>query len=171
MSEQLIDAVLIIKKALYRERQQKLLLLSILVFSATLLLYAALFQKENSLYQLLTIASLIAYTSSLLLLRDLLKFWRPESSPLFQLLTQASKNIVWIYLFEVRLSPFGIDFKKELNFCFRLINRDMLQIRIPEKDAQKLMENLEISLLHASFGYSKEKEQLFGIHPELLLKD
>jgi hypothetical protein len=131
----------------------------------------ALLQKENSLYQLLTIASLIAYTSSLLLLRDLLKFWRPESSPLFQLLTQASKNIVWIYLFEVRLSPFGIDFKKELNFCFGLMNRDMLQIRIPEKDAQKLMENLEIILLHTSFGYSKEKEQLFGIHPELLLKD
>lgn len=171
MSDPLIDTVIIIKKALYRERLQKLLLLFFIVFTASILLYSAFLQKENSIYHLFIIAALIAAVSALLLLRDLLKFWKATSSPLLQLLTQAPKNIVWIYQFEVRLSPFGIDFRKEISFCFRLLSGDMLQIRIPEKEAHLLMENLEKYMLHACFGYSKEKEQLYGIHPELLLKD
>jgi hypothetical protein len=51
------------------------------------------------------------------------------------------------------------------------LNRDTLQIQIPEKDAAQLMENLERYFTNASFGYSREKEQLYGIHPELLQKD
>jgi hypothetical protein len=171
MSDQLIDTVLIIKRALYRERQQKLLLLFLILFTATLLLYFAFLQKETTLYQLLVITSLVAYISALLFLRDVLRFWNLESSPLLQIIIQAPKNIVWIYQFHVHISPFGIKFRKEISFCFRLMNRDTLQIRIPEKESVILMENLEKSLDHCSFGYSKEKEQLYGIHPELLIKD
>ena len=171
MSEQLIDAVLIIKKALYRERQQKLLLLFLILLSATLLLYSAFVQNDSALYQLFTISSLISYVVALLFLRDVLRFWNPESSPIFKMIVQAPKNIVWIYQFHVHISPFGIKFRKEISFCFRLMNRDTLQIQIPEKDAAQLMENLEKYFTNASFGYSREKEQLYGIHPELLQKD
>ena len=171
MSDQLIDTVLIIKKALYRERQQKLLLLFFMLVTTFLLLYAASFQQETSLYRLCAIASLLTFVLTLLLFRDLLRSWNPQSAPLLQMIVQAPKNIVWIYRINIQFSPFGIDFGKKTNFCFRLLNRDTLQIQIPEKDAALLMENLERYFTNASFGYSREKEQLYGIHPELLQKD
>lgn len=171
MSDHLIDTVLIIKRALYRERKQKIFLLFFILITACLLLYAAALQTETALYGLCTIASLIAFVSALLFLRDLLKFWNPDSSALLQMIIHAPKNIVWIYRINVRFSPFGIDFRNRISFCFRLMNSDMLQIQIPEKDSEILMEKLERYFKNASFGYSREKEQLYGIHPELLQKD
>lgn len=171
MSDNIIDMMLALKKALQRERQQKLLLLTFILLSAIVLSCCSMFQQEARLSNILLVSALIALLSALLFLRDILRFWKPESSPILQMLHQAPKNIVWIYLVEVNIAPFGIRFSKEQTLCLRLLNGDMLQIRLSEKDIPLVMSGLEKQLPHASFGFNKEKEQWYNIHPSLLYRD
>lgn len=170
MSDHIIYVMLAFKDALYRERRQKLQLLVCLGIATVFLILFADRQTDKAVAQLMIIAALISGVGSLFFLKDILKFWNPNSSPLLELL-QAPQNIVWVYLLKVELTPFGIRFRKENIFCLRLLNGEMMQVRIPDDETAILMENLEKLLPRAAFGYSKEKEQLYEIHPELLLKD
>jgi len=171
MSDNIIDMMLALKKALQRERQQKLLLLLLILLAAAMLSWGATLQQEARIANIMLGSALVAFLSALLFLRSILRFWKPASSPILQILHQASKNIVWIYLIEVNIAPFGIRFRKEQTLCLRLLNGDMLQIRLSEKDVPLVMLGLEKQLPHANFGFSKEKEQLYNIHPSLLYRD
>ncbi len=160
-----------IKTALYRERQQKLLLLCLILFSVILLGIGSSLQKEESVANIMVVSSITALLSALLFLRDIMRFWKPESSPILQMMHSAPKNIVWIYVVQVNIAPFGIRFKNELTLCLRLMNGDTLQIRFPEKELQPVLNGLAEMLPHATFGFDKAKEQLYRIHPSLLLRD
>ena len=171
MSDHIIDIMTCIRKALFRERFEKLRLLTALIFLIFFLIFFSYFQNNPAAKQLLLIFAMITFVGIIFFTRDILRFWKPESSALMQQLQKSPKNIVWVYLLKVELIPFGINFKKENTLCLRLLNGDMLQIKIPESDSSTIMEKLELMLPHATFGYNREREQLYGIHPELLLKE
>jgi hypothetical protein len=44
-------------------------------------------------------------------------------------------------------------------------------LRIPSKNSEKIQTALENRLTHASFGFSKEKEQWYMANPALLYRD
>ena len=165
------DIMQAIKMALYSERQQKLLLLCLILLSVILLGWGSSFQKEEALANIMVVSAIAAFLSALLFIRDIMRFWKPESSPILQMMHFAPKNIVWIYVVQVNIAPFGIRLKNEQTICLRLMNGDILQIRFPEKELQSVLNGLAELLPHATFGFDKAKEQLYRIHPSLLYRD
>ena len=165
------DIMQAIKMALYNERQQKLLLLCLILLSVVLLGWGSSFQKEEALANIMVVSAIAALLSALLFIRDIMRFWKPESSPILQMMHFAPKNIVWIYVVQVNIAPFGIRLKNEQTICLRLMNGDILQIRFPEKELQSVLNGLAELLPHATFGFDKAKEQLYRIHPSLLYRD
>ena len=165
------DIMQAIKTALYSERQQKLLLLCLILLSVILLGWGSSFQKEEALANIMVVSAIAALLSALLFIRDIMRFWKPESSPILQMMHFAPKNIVWIYVVQVNIAPFGIRLKNEQTICLRLMNGDILQIRFPEKELQSVLNGLAELLPHATFGFDKAKEQLYRIHPSLLYRD
>ena len=54
---------------------------------------------------------------------------------------------------------------------FKLIDGDEITLSIPEKELNTLMKELNRRLPHATFGYTKDREQWFMAEPALLLRD
>ncbi len=171
MQDHNADTMQAIKTAIYRERQQKLLLLCLILLSVILLGWGSSFQKEEALANIMVVSAIAALLSALLFIRDIMRFWKPESSPILQMMHFAPKNIVWIYVVQVNIAPFGIRLKNEQTICLRLMNGDILQIRFPKKELQSVLNGLAELLPHATFGFDKAKEQLYRIHPSLLYRD
>jgi len=165
----LIDGMLTLKKVLRRERQQKLLVLGIVMLIGLVFGYMGYtMDHANALF---TILALIAGVGALWFLRDIIRYWEPDRSPLFQTLHHAPKSIVWIYTIEMQVMPLGIRFwdSKTLNFC--LLDREELQIRANAKEIQLIKKALVILLPHATFGHNKEREQWYQLDPNMLYNE
>ncbi len=171
MNDNVIEGMLILKKALYKERLQKIILFLLLIFFAVSMATLAVTKQNQSIIQLTAVSSLITFLISLLFIRDILRQWDINKSEILQLIHFAPQNIVWVYDVKVNLVPFGIVVKSYNTLFFRLLNGDFRQIRVSEKYIKKIYNSLDIQLPHASFGYSQEKEQWYMANPALLYRD
>lgn len=88
-----------------------------------------------------------------------------------QLIQRKSRKIVWVYSMITQRMPFGLQFSKQVCIYFKLIDGDEIVITIPEKELNEMMKTLNHYLPHATFGYSKDKEQWFMASPEMMYKD
>jgi len=91
------------------------------------------------------------------------KFWTT-------LLQQTPDLIVWIYYYKLENMPFGISMNQQTKLFFKLQNKEEVIIDMTEKDIIRVMDLLRNHLPHTTFGYSKEKKQLYDISPDLLRK-
>ncbi len=167
--DELIDGMLALKKVLRRERRQKLLVLNLSLVGAVLCAYAAWVQDRGR--SLLIILAMVILLAALRFLRDILREWKPENSPILQRLHQTPKSIVWVYTVETQLMPLGINLQREQTLCLRLLQGDELQLRASPKEVAVIKNALKIQLPHASFGYSPEREQWYMANPALLYKN
>ncbi len=79
-------------------------------------------------------------------------------------------EVVWIYSYLVIYRPFGIRFFSNALIYFHFINGKSTTLRVPEKELNLAMKQLNTIFPNATFGYSIDKEQLFKANPALLLK-
>jgi uncharacterized membrane protein len=165
----LIDGMLTLKKVLRRERQLKLLLLGIVLLMGLGFAYLGYALEQGA--ALFTILALITAIGAIWFVRDIVRYWQLEKSPLLQTIQYAPKSIVWIYTIEVQLMPLGVQFwdSKTLNFC--LVDRDELQIRATEQELQLIKKALVILLPHTTFGHNREREQWYELDPNMLYRD
>jgi hypothetical protein len=157
--------------AIKLERTKKLILLFGIFIVCILLISNTLNQSNENIKQVLTILALLCFVFGILLLKDLLNSWDLDSHPIINYLNNQPKEIVWVYEFQVLVMPFGIRFWSEKTLFFKLLNGETLQLRIPSKNSEKIQTALENRLTHASFGFSKEKEQWYMANPALLYRD
>ncbi len=105
------------------------------------------------------------------LLYDVIRFWQPRQMPLIQLLINQPKEIIWVYSVLTEKLPLGIWFSKKGTMYFKLMNKDEFTIKLSEKEALIVSKYLNDRLPHATFGYSKDKEQWYMANPALLIND
>jgi hypothetical protein len=166
----LIDGILTLKKVLRRERIKKLLVANIAIASGLALSWGAYIANEHTV-TLFVILSMIVWVVALRFSYSIWKEWKIDRSPLLVLLHQSPQMFVWIYTIRVEVMPFGIQFWNEDTLVFRLTNKMEFQLRAKNSEIEKIRAALVLLLPHASFGYSKEKEQWYMANPLLLMNN
>lgn len=157
--------MVILKKALKRDWHLKCLSLTLLVLFGISLTWVC-FQKN----MILTIMGLAFSVIGLKLLAQNLRQSQIEHSPLVYLLLNEPEQIVWVYSVMTQRMPFGLEWSKNGIMYFKLLDGDEITVTLAAGDLRLVSKFLNRLLPHASFGYSKEKEKMYEINPEHLLK-
>lgn len=97
--------------------------------------------------------------------------YQKVKNDLIHLLEDNIDNIVWVYYSKVESKPYGISVIKMTTLYIGLLDGEKLGLSIPEPDIEELLDILKFNLPSASFGYSRSKEQLYEISPQLLQGD
>lgn len=119
---------------------------------------------------ILTIMGLAFSVIGLKLLAQNLRQSQIEHSPLVYLLLNEPEQIVWVYSVMTQRMPFGLEWSKNGIMYFKLLDGDEITVTLAAGDLRLVSKFLNRLLPHASFGYSKEKEKMYEINPEHLLK-
>lgn len=94
-----------------------------------------------------------------------------DEYPITTLLLKQPRKVVWVYSIVTQRMPFGFVINHSGTMYFKLIDGSEMTLSLPAEELKSISEMLNYHLPHATFGYSKEKEQWFLAHPEMLLKD
>jgi len=86
------------------------------------------------------------------------------------MLQKEPKRIVWVYSIVTKRMPFGFQINQSGTMYFKLLDGDELTLSFPASELKSISEMLNYHLPHATFGYTKEREQWYMAHPELLLR-
>ncbi len=153
-----------IHKALWWELRMKLLASTILLLFGIAILY---FYYFNIILLLIGIFCTLAgiYLCYIYIVNR-----HVNDSRLMQILLKDKKQIVWVYSIVTQRMPFGFQIWNAGTFYFKLIDGDEITLSIPAEQLKELSESLNMLLPHATFGYSRDKEQWYMANPELLLQ-
>lgn len=155
-----------IRKAIKREIYLKILAsTALLLFGELLCIYAFQLNFAIAVVGIVGIVLGIKFTRDALLNRNV------DKTPLMQLLVTHSKKIVWVYSVVTQRLPFGLEFSKNATIYFKLIDGDEITLSMPEKETGKVLKMLNVTLPHATFGFSKDREQWFMADPAMLYKE
>ncbi len=99
-----------------------------------------------------------------------LYYWRRRTD-IADLVEQHPKRIVWVYKKVSSSSMYGVTVARFSFLIFGLDNKRRVQVRLPARDADRLLEELSIKLDHITFGYSPELERKYRKNPQALLGD
>ncbi|MGB1243281.1 MAG: hypothetical protein ACPG49_12210 [Chitinophagales bacterium] len=163
--------IFIIENALRKNRNLKVMvgvLLMCLAFLTVLFTMEALPQKYT--FTVALICMLFGFSGIYFLLSALLRY-DTQKNYVLKIMTQRPDMVAWIYYYKVESLPFGIKVFEYSTLFIHLINREKINIQMPEWEIKFLINLLQERLGNATFGYSKYNEQLFGIAPDLLKKD
>lgn len=80
------------------------------------------------------------------------------------------ERVVWVYYYRLESMPYGIRVARMCTLYLQLQNGRKLGLQASEHRITAIMDALRDRLPHATFGYSKEKEQLYRANPDLLRK-
>lgn len=95
---------------------------------------------------------------------------RVADSRLMRLLSDNPRHIVWVYSVDTQLLPFGFQFSRTGTMYFKLADGDELTVSLPADDLRLVSRFLNRLLPHATFGYTRHREQLFRTAPQRLRK-
>lgn len=164
------EVVNIIDKTLKRQRLLKLIAASLLiVLSLVGILYALDSFHFQGIIGIGLLMGVFIFLATEVLQKaqenylQEIKFW-------ITLLHQTPEMIVWIYYYKLENMPFGIRMNQQTKLFFKLQNKEEVIIDMKEQDIIRVMNLLRDHLPHTTFGYSKEKKQLYDISPDLLRK-
>ena len=158
-------AIQILQKALVRELRMKAFV-SIGALSVGILLLWFSFQV-SSLWSIIALLFLILGIS---FLSAILYLWSIDQIPLLQILKKSPQQVVWIYTVITQRMPFGFEIQQSGLIYFKLENKDEISVSLAAKDLKLVSKTLNRLLPNASFGYSKEKEEVYEKNPSQLLK-
>lgn len=156
----------LLRRAVRREQQLKLLCAVASIAGGITMCY--LFFQFSIL---LTIIGLAGTVLGIRYLFSFLAHRRADDSQLMHLLRHQPGQIVWVYSVVTQRLPFGLQVGSSCTLYFKLINGDEITVGLPPKRLKVVARLLNRLLPHASFGYSKDKEQWYLASPEILLRD
>jgi hypothetical protein len=151
------DSLILIKKSLKRERNQKLIVGVLILLSGIALANRFPFKPNEWFLGILTLALLVIGILIIVKLIRILKYEPME--------------IVWVYAVQTSRLPFGIQLQEDCTMYFKLMNRDFIEIKLPKSKIKMVSAELNKVLPHATFGYSVDKAQWYAANPALLLND
>lgn len=115
--------------------------------------------------------SLLMIVTGIRLVLDSIKYQKIQAMPIFKDLLFEPENIVWVYTLVTQRMPFGIEILKSGSLHLKTINGEEHQVRLDEKYLPILTQCLREMIPHATFGFTKEREQWYMANPALLLND
>jgi len=94
-----------------------------------------------------------------------------EKNPLIKQLRDHPEEIVWVYSILTQRMPYGFEISKNGIMYFKLLNGDEMTITVREQHIPIVAKMLNKMLPHASFGFTKDREQWYIADPALLLQN
>ncbi len=149
-------------------REWRLKLLASCALLALGLIFCSLAFEANIL---LAIFGLILSVLGIRFVYLLLFSGRTENVRLMHLLENQPRQIVWVYSVVTERLPFGLQFSSNSTLYFKLMDRDEITVSLPARDLKPVARALNKFLPHASFGYTKDREQWYIASPAMLLQD
>lgn len=156
----------LLQKAIMRECRIKQFC-SVLLLLAGILILVFSFQKSVWL----PIIGLSIVITGINLVYQTSKIQQPEDHQIIKLLKNNPSRIVWVYSLITERMPFGFQFTASGTIYFKLDDGDDLSVNLSSKNLKLVSKVLNRILPHASFGYSKDRDQLFSINPNMLRKE
>jgi len=153
-----------IEKALKREVWEMLLIGVLFLVGGVALMYLS---KSTNIF--IGIIGLLSLAPGFILFYQAFQIQDIEKSQVIIALRDNRKGIVWIYPFVTQVMPFGISL---FNRCYIILKMDdgsECSFKISTKKKKLLLNYLKRLLPHVRFGFSKERETLYGESPESFL--
>lgn len=97
------------------------------------------------------------------------RIWNPEESEALQTLLNQPERIVWVYTVITEKMPYGFMVGQSGHIFFKLIDGNSHVVAIPAEHLVRVSSELNDFLPHATFGYSRDKEQWYMVDPHLLI--
>jgi hypothetical protein len=91
--------------------------------------------------------------------------------PFMTILLKEPQRVVWVYAIVTQRMPFGFQVNQTGTMYFKLIDGNEITLTFPASELKNISEMLNYHLPHATFGYTKEREQWYLAHPALLMKE
>lgn len=120
---------------------------------------------------ILSVFGLICAVLGLRFLTHLISNWSVANSRLMILLHFHPKEIVWVYAVVTEQLPFGFQLLRNGTLYFKLRDGDDISVSLSTDDLKAVSKYLNGLLPHATFGYTKDREQWFMASPLMLLKE
>ncbi len=118
--------------------------------------------------------AIIGLALVLLGLGILYQAWRnghPRNHPLPPLLNRHPRQIVWVYSVVTHRLPFGFNFSRDGIMYFKLADGSDISLSMPADRLKWVSRYLNDRLPHASFGYTRERQQWYMANPHLLMQE
>lgn len=159
----------LLKLALVRDRNLKVCigLLLVLVSIGCIILLARQFTPKT-VYSLSFLLVFVGFAGVYFLIQGLLRY-DTQSNFLLQLINYNPQLVVWVYYRKIESAPFGIRMMQFTTLFIFLSNREFIALPMPEREILTLLPKLKKRAPHAVFGYSKQREQLYNVSPDLLI--
>ena len=159
-------SIQLLRRAIRREWRLKLV--------ASLLLLALGLAFAYFYFGLNIIVTLFGLTCSVLGIRfvfSLVRENRAGSPRLLYLLERRPGHIVWVYAVVTKRLPFGLQFGSSCTMYFKLMDGDEVSVSLSAKSQREVSKTLNRLLPHATFGYTRDREQWYMADPAMLLRD
>ncbi|MFN7116629.1 MAG: hypothetical protein ACK4TA_07490 [Saprospiraceae bacterium] len=153
-----------LQQAVRREQYRQLVAFSLLLISG--LMFVGFAFQQNAL---ITIAGIIFTVLGAAALFHLYKHWNDDR--LIHLLRFKPRQVVWVYAIAVQIAPFGIYMFRRGTLFFKLSNGEEMSVSVPTRQLRLISRTLNRLLPHATFGYTREREEQFRKSPMSLLRD
>ena len=95
--------------------------------------------------------------------------WDIEDSEIIQTISNDTKNVIWVYPYVTQVMPFGISLFDRCYIIMKTLDGKELAFKVPVRKKKLLLNWLKRLIPHARFGFSKERETLYGQSPESFL--
>ncbi len=89
---------------------------------------------------------------------------------LFYLLEHRPRHIVWVYAVVTERLPFGLQFGSSCTMYFKLLDGDEVSVGLSVKEQRDVSATLNRLLPHATFGYTRDREQWYMADPAMLIR-
>ncbi len=154
----------VLQQAVRREQYRQLVAFSLLLASG--LIFCCFAVNHNAL---ITIAGVLFTILGAAALFHVCKHWREDR--VAYLLQYQPRQIVWVYSLSLQVAPFGIHLFRRGTLFFKLCNGEEISIAVPSHKLRLIARTLNRLLPHATFGYTREREEQFRRSPMSLLRD
>ncbi|MCO6479804.1 MAG: hypothetical protein J5I94_24415 [Phaeodactylibacter sp.] len=95
---------------------------------------------------------------------------RAGSPRLMYLLEHNPRHIVWVYSVVTERLPFGLQLGSSCTMYFKLLDGDDISVGLSARNQQRVSLTLNHLLPHATFGYTRDREQWYMADPAMLLR-
>lgn len=140
--DEIINGMLALQAALYRERWAKLAVLAMaLGIALGLVVLARRFPMDG--FAFFAALAMVVSLGALWLLRNMVQEWQPKRCPIFVQLHQQPQAIVWVYVLAVQRLPFGLPLPMQENLVLGLDNGEYLQVRVKPLEGKEILRALQ----------------------------
>lgn len=94
-----------------------------------------------------------------------------DDDHLIRILRYQPRQVVWVYTVSMQIAPFGIHLFRRGTVFIKLSSGEEISVSVPARKTRLISRTLCRLLPHATFGYTREREEQFRKSPLSLLRD